>query len=187
MHLPTAWRRLGDRRRHGPAQLGQVLPGRLQRWVGLGGQCEMLAGRRVFEADSASDSIAKILDGEPDWTQLPRSTPARLQRLLRRCLEKDPRERPQTIAEGRAVIDELMNRLRSTAEDRDARTILISGGVACNAGLRKAARESGFAIEFPSPALSTDNAVMIAAALTCGSAASSSMAGVRSLPPNPLT
>jgi N6-L-threonylcarbamoyladenine synthase len=46
------------------------------------------------------------------------------------------------------------------------RAIIISGGVACNAGLRSAARQSalGLPVFFPTPALSTDNAVMIAAA-----------------------
>jgi TolB-like protein/Tfp pilus assembly protein PilF len=71
---------------------------------------EMLAGRRAFEADDASGSMAKVLDDEPDWTQLPTHTPARVRQLLRRCLEKDPRQRLQTIAEARAAIDGLLAR-----------------------------------------------------------------------------
>jgi serine/threonine-protein kinase len=71
---------------------------------------EMLAGRRAFEADSAPDSIAKVLDTEPDWTRLPKSTPARVRQLLRRCLEKDPGRRPQTIAEARGVVDATLSR-----------------------------------------------------------------------------
>ena len=47
-----------------------------------------------------------------------------------------------------------------------ARTVIVSGGVACNAGLRAAAGRSTLAarILFPTPGLSTDNAAMIAAA-----------------------
>jgi serine/threonine-protein kinase len=71
---------------------------------------EMLAGRRAFETDGAADPIATVQDAEPDWTRLPARTPARVRQLLRRCLEKDPRKRPQTIAEARAVIDGLLAR-----------------------------------------------------------------------------
>jgi N6-L-threonylcarbamoyladenine synthase len=48
----------------------------------------------------------------------------------------------------------------------DARALIISGGVACNSGLRTAAQNAGLAypVYFPSPGLSTDNAAMIAAA-----------------------
>jgi serine/threonine-protein kinase len=54
---------------------------------------EMLTGRQAFPGDSVSDSIASILTKEPDWDALPAATPSRLRRLLRRCLEKNPRER----------------------------------------------------------------------------------------------
>jgi N6-L-threonylcarbamoyladenine synthase len=51
-------------------------------------------------------------------------------------------------------------------EEIGARSLIISGGVASNAGLRTAAGQAGLAcpVYFPTPALSTDNAVMIAAA-----------------------
>jgi len=48
----------------------------------------------------------------------------------------------------------------------NARTLIISGGVACNSGLRKAAMAAAlpYPVYFPTPGLSTDNAAMIAAA-----------------------
>jgi N6-L-threonylcarbamoyladenine synthase len=66
----------------------------------------------------------------------------------------------------RTVIDELMRRAAASAEEIGARTLIISGGVACNAGLRNAARRAKlpYPVLFPSRALSTDNAAMIAAA-----------------------
>jgi N6-L-threonylcarbamoyladenine synthase len=64
-----------------------------------------------------------------------------------------------------AVIQELMRRAAAAAEFIDARSIIVSGGVACNSGLRKAAaQQSDFAFYFPTAALATDNAAMIAAA-----------------------
>ncbi len=64
------------------------------------------------------------------------------------------------------VVTELLSRARPSAEQIGARSMIVSGGVACNSGLRRAATELGLPIPiyFPSPALATDNAVMIAAA-----------------------
>ncbi len=66
----------------------------------------------------------------------------------------------------RTVIEELLRRAAAAAEQMHARALIISGGVACNSGLRAAARELAlpYPVYFPSPALSTDNAAMIAAA-----------------------
>ena len=69
---------------------------------------EMLAGRRAFAADTASDSLGKILEQEPNWSALPTSTPAKLQHLLRQCLQKDRRRRLPSLAEARVVIDQLL-------------------------------------------------------------------------------
>ncbi len=64
-----------------------------------------------------------------------------------------------------AVIRELLGHALAAAERIGAESILVAGGVASNAGLRRQAEEArGFRFYFPSAALSTDNAVMIAAA-----------------------
>ena len=68
----------------------------------------------------------------------------------------------------RAVVDNLLSRTLAAAEKHAARTILVSGGVAANSELRRAfeaeGARRGIDIYFPSRALSTDNAAMIAAA-----------------------
>src|SRR5262249_1242140 len=50
---------------------------------------EMLAGKRPFAGATFSDTVAAILDREPDWPALPKQTPTVLLRLLRRCLQKE--------------------------------------------------------------------------------------------------
>jgi N6-L-threonylcarbamoyladenine synthase len=66
----------------------------------------------------------------------------------------------------RTVIEELLRRAAASAENIGARTLIVSGGVACNSGLCAAARDARLPcpVLFPSPGLSTDNAAMIAAA-----------------------
>jgi len=67
---------------------------------------EMLAGRRVFEGDDVSDVLASVLKSEPDWTTLPADLPGPVRRLLKRCLEKDPKRRLRDVAEGMLQLDE---------------------------------------------------------------------------------
>jgi N6-L-threonylcarbamoyladenine synthase len=66
----------------------------------------------------------------------------------------------------KTVITELLRRGAQAAEQIEARSMIVSGGVACNSGLRAAALEARLPcpVHFPTPALSTDNAAMIAAA-----------------------
>ena len=65
-----------------------------------------------------------------------------------------------------AVIDELLSRIAKLTEEHPVESVIITGGVACNAGLRRAAAASRFGVPiyFPTPGLSTDNAAMISAA-----------------------
>ena len=69
---------------------------------------EMLAGRRAFQGDTASDALAKILEREPDWTVLPAATPAKVRELLRRCLEKDVNRRLRDIGDGRTELQDAL-------------------------------------------------------------------------------
>jgi len=64
-----------------------------------------------------------------------------------------------------AVVEDLWTRTRAAAQAYDVRTVMVSGGVACNSLLRRRfGHLDGLPVGFPSPALSTDNAAMIAAA-----------------------
>jgi len=83
-------------------------------------------------------------------------------------LEVTPRATLDLLASFQfTVVDELLRHALHASEQLEgARSLIISGGVSCNSGLRAAATHAqiGLPVYFPSPSLSTDNAVMIAAA-----------------------
>ncbi len=86
---------------------------------------------------------------------------------LEQWLSVTPQETLDAIAAfQRVAIEEMLRRIAEASAATGARAVVISGGVACNAGLRRAALSGRLAcpVHFPSPALSTDNAAMIAAA-----------------------
>jgi serine/threonine protein kinase len=66
---------------------------------------EMLTGRQAFSGETVSDTLAAVLRAEPDWTLLPKDTPRAVVKLLKRCLEKDPRVRLRDIGEARIVLE----------------------------------------------------------------------------------
>jgi serine/threonine-protein kinase len=65
---------------------------------------EMLSGRRAFQGDGISDTLAAVLRQEPDWSALPASTPRPVRRLIERCLDRDLRRRLRDIGEARIVL-----------------------------------------------------------------------------------
>ena len=67
---------------------------------------EMLAGRRAFEGEDISITLANVMKDDVDWSALPTDLSAPLTRLLRRCLEKDPKKRLSSIGDARLEIDE---------------------------------------------------------------------------------
>jgi eukaryotic-like serine/threonine-protein kinase len=68
---------------------------------------ECLTGRRAFSGETVSDTLAKILEREPDLDALPGSTPPRVRELLQRCLAKDAKLRLRDIGDARILLDEV--------------------------------------------------------------------------------
>jgi Tol biopolymer transport system component len=68
---------------------------------------EMLTGRSLFTADTVSDTLAGVLKSEIEFSKLPAEVPPTIRRLLRRCLERNPKNRLHDIADARIVIDDV--------------------------------------------------------------------------------
>ena len=63
---------------------------------------EMLTGRKAFAGEDVSDTLASILKSDVDWT----GVPPRATRLLKKCLEKDPRKRLHDIGDAWDLLDD---------------------------------------------------------------------------------
>ena len=67
---------------------------------------EMLSGRRAFDGDDVSITLAGVLKEDVKWDALPADVPPALRTLMRRCLEKDPKRRLGWIGEARAILED---------------------------------------------------------------------------------
>ena len=68
---------------------------------------EMLTGRRLFEGQTISDTLAAVLRADLDWSALPGDVPANVRALLRRCLERDPKRRLRDIGDARLLLEDV--------------------------------------------------------------------------------
>ncbi len=67
---------------------------------------EALTGKTAYLGETVTDTLAKIVEREPDWEQLPSVTPSSIRRLLRRCFQKDTQRRIHDMADARIEIEE---------------------------------------------------------------------------------
>ena len=88
---------------------GQALDKRTDIWAFGCVLYEMLTGRIAFAGETVSDTIAAILEREPDWSRVPASSPATIHRLLQRCLQKDARRRLRDIGDARMELDDALS------------------------------------------------------------------------------
>jgi serine/threonine-protein kinase len=86
---------------------------------------EMITGRQAFAGEDVADTLGRVLQREPDWRLLPDATPASIQRLVVRCLEKDRNKRLSQIAVAAFQIDETLAGITSGAVD--AKSIRLQG------------------------------------------------------------
>jgi len=81
---------------------------------------EMLTGGALFSGDSVGDTLAAVLRADIDLDRLPAGTPSALRRLLRRCLERNPKNRLHDVADARLVIEDLLSGRSEGPEVADA-------------------------------------------------------------------
>ena len=120
---------------------------------------EMLTGRQAFQGEDLSSTLAKVIEREPDWTQLPTRTPSAIQTLLRRCLSKDRKRRIPDIGIANIEIDDTLSGASEPTDtataavaqpalwQRPAAAIVLGLGIALVAGL------AVWSLTRPAPAL----------------------------------
>jgi serine/threonine protein kinase/tetratricopeptide (TPR) repeat protein len=93
---------------------------------------QMLTGHLPFEGETATDTLARIIEREPDWEMLPQEIPANIRVLLRRCLEKDPRRRLRDIGDAAIEISETLSKpatIEVTMPTQLRKMVMIIGAV----------------------------------------------------------
>jgi hypothetical protein len=103
---------------------------------------EMLTGRRAFEGEDLTDTIAAVVRGEPEWSVLPLDVPAHMRLLLKRCLEKDRRLRVSDIGVARFLMTETIAAPDTVAavtgtvpQPRSRRGLFVRASIALGAGI----------------------------------------------------
>lgn len=96
---------------------------------------EALTGTQPFPGDTAADTLAKVLEREPDWEALPTDTPMPVRYLIQNCLDKDPRNRPRDIGDIRIQLRRLITdsgKLAATPQsEKPSQKSLLPAALAC--------------------------------------------------------
>jgi eukaryotic-like serine/threonine-protein kinase len=119
---------------------------------------EMLTGQRLFVGETVSDVLAGVLKTEVDLGALPAEAPPAVRRLLRRCLERDPRNRLHDVADARLELSEGPRAAESDLPTRDAgpsrwRPIAAGAALLVVGGLVGVATRGQRAVPADSPAV----------------------------------
>ena len=69
---------------------------------------EALTGKRAFDRETVADTLAAIIERHPDYDTLPPDVPPSIRQLVRRCLEKDQRDRLRDIGDARIEIKQAL-------------------------------------------------------------------------------
>jgi eukaryotic-like serine/threonine-protein kinase len=100
---------------------------------------EMLTGRRLFGGETVSHTLADVLRAEIDLSKLPAGTPAAIRQLLRRCLDRNVRNRLRDIGEARVVLGLPVEEEAPAAPDGSPRRSAMAAWIVAAAALLVAA------------------------------------------------
>src|SRR5690606_2539662 len=78
---------------------------------------ELLTGRAAFAGPTSTDTLAAVLEREPDWGHLPAALPPTIRRLLQRCLQKDLQRRLRDIGDVAILIEDALAEPAPVAAD----------------------------------------------------------------------
>ena len=81
---------------------------------------EMLTGRRAFQGEDVSDTLAAVIRADVDWIPLPQDVDARIRRVLEGCLRKDRKERRRDVGDVRVDLQEVLAHPESARAEADA-------------------------------------------------------------------
>ena len=105
---------------------------------------EMLTGKRSFEGEDVSDTIAAILRAEPDWSALPDDLSPQLKKYLQRCLHRDLRQRVHDISDVRLAIEGAFDVAADRSSRRPSPNAVLCRGPSRSHCLSRLSRRSAF-------------------------------------------
>ena len=89
---------------------------------------ESLTGKRAFDGDTVTDVLAAVVGKEPDLSVLSDEVPWQIPRLVRRCLEKDRKQRTPDIGSARLELEEALSSPRRTLRQTPRNSALVKVG-----------------------------------------------------------
>jgi serine/threonine-protein kinase len=100
---------------------------------------EMLTGKRPFEGQEVSDTLASVLKSDPEWQALPATVPSSVRALVEGCLKKDPNDRIADISTARFVLGQPLSSPSVAVKETPrrgmwGRVLLVLAGAAVGAG-----------------------------------------------------
>ena len=98
---------------------------------------EMLTGQRAFDGQGVSETLARVIEREPDWARLPATLSPALRTYIRRCLQKDPRQRVQAIGDVRLALE---GAFETAVPQTAAPGVVASGGASHSSVSRRSSR-----------------------------------------------
>ncbi|MCL4692832.1 MAG: serine/threonine-protein kinase [Candidatus Hydrogenedentes bacterium] len=98
---------------------------------------ECLSGKPPFDGDTTTDALVAVLEAEPDWSTLPAETPEAVRVLLRRCLEKDTKDRLRDMSDGALEIRDALRGSGSGRRSDVDRTVALRAPAVASVPVRR--------------------------------------------------
>jgi serine/threonine-protein kinase len=125
---------------------GKPVDKRADIWAFGGVLFEMLAGRRPFEGETISDTLAAVLAKDVDWQALPPAVPPRVRDLLARCLDKDPKHRLRDVGDARIELESALAERTASGRVRVAETPVAAAPAAASRAVAWVALAAGLVV-----------------------------------------